>query len=190
MARHGRGPVDAMLNAVENIVVQSLLSVQPSLIADKHCFELYGYDILFDADLKPWLIEVNASPSVCVSPQCSCHVAQLSPALPAHPPPSLQLTANTREDYDMKFKMLSDTLDVVDMEGVRTGEERTMGGFDLIWDDGPVPNPRDCVWTSMIGTDFDKRLRSHAAPQRGLESGPAGAAAVAAATAATSVPTM
>lgn len=56
-----------MFNAVENIVVQSLLSVQPSLIADKHCFELYGYDILFDADLKPWLIEVNASPSVCVS---------------------------------------------------------------------------------------------------------------------------
>lgn len=90
----------------------------------------------------------------------------------------------------MKFKMLSDTLDVVDMEGVRTGEERTIGGFDLIWDDGPVPSPRDCVWTSMIGTDFDKRLRSHAAPQRGLESGPAGAAAVAAATAATSTPTI
>jgi tubulin polyglutamylase TTLL9 len=50
-----------------------------------------GYDIIIDENLKPWLLEVNASPS---------------------------LTANTREDYLLKTEMLHGMLDIVDMENL------------------------------------------------------------------------
>jgi len=62
--------------------------------------------------------------------------------------------------------MLHDLLDIVDLEGARTGEERTVGGFDLIWNDGPLEPLRPAVWTSMLGADFDRRLNP-ALPPRG-----------------------
>ncbi|PAA70093.1 hypothetical protein BOX15_Mlig027277g1 [Macrostomum lignano] len=111
-AKHGVERVEQVFRDMDNIFLKSLQSVQKIMINDKHCFELYGYDILLDSDLQPWLIEVNASPS---------------------------LTASSKEDYDLKFGLLEDTLTIVDMEGKLTGRERRVGGFDLIyWEDAPV----------------------------------------------------
>ncbi|XP_017720504.1 PREDICTED: probable tubulin polyglutamylase TTLL9 isoform X3 [Rhinopithecus bieti] len=110
-SKHGPEVVETLFRDMDNIFVKSLQSVQKVIISDKHCFELYGYDILIDQDLKPWLLEVNASPS---------------------------LTASSQEDYELKTCLLEDTLHVVDMEGRLTGREKRVGGFDLMWNDGPV----------------------------------------------------
>ncbi|KAF5917902.1 hypothetical protein HPG69_010055 [Diceros bicornis minor] len=110
-SKHGPEAVETLFSDMDNIFIKSLQSVQKVIISDKHCFELYGYDILIDEDLKPWLLEVNASPS---------------------------LTASSQEDYELKTCLLEDTLHVVDMEARLTGREKRVGGFDLMWNDGPV----------------------------------------------------
>lgn len=48
--------VEQMFRNINDIFIKSLQSVQKIMINDKHCFELYGYDILIDQDLKPWVI--------------------------------------------------------------------------------------------------------------------------------------
>ena len=52
---------------INNIIINSLKSVQSVMHSDKHCFECYGYDVIIDSNLKPWLIEINASPSLSTS---------------------------------------------------------------------------------------------------------------------------
>lgn len=52
-AKHGREKIETLFKEMDNIFVCSLQSVQKAIINDKHCFELYGYDILLDQNLKP-----------------------------------------------------------------------------------------------------------------------------------------
>lgn len=112
----GLAATEALFRDIERIIFHSLRAVQNVMINDKHCFECYGYDIIIDNEMKPWLVEVNASPS---------------------------LTATTRSDRLLKTALINDLLNVVVAQdpaemrryGANSCRDAVVGGFRLLFDE-------------------------------------------------------
>ncbi|KAM7137535.1 tubulin polyglutamylase TTLL6 isoform 1-T1 [Macrochelys suwanniensis] len=73
MQKHGYD-TDQMWLDIEDVIIKTLISAHPIIKHNYHtcfpnhtvgsaCFEILGFDILLDHKLKPWLLEVNHSPS-------------------------------------------------------------------------------------------------------------------------------
>lgn len=82
----GKTVTERLFTAITWLIVHSLKAVASVMANDRHCFECYGYDIIIDNKLKPWLIEVNSSPS---------------------------LTSTTVNDRILKYKLIDNILSIV-----------------------------------------------------------------------------
>ncbi|KAH9246073.1 hypothetical protein BASA81_016410 [Batrachochytrium salamandrivorans] len=117
-AVRGREATSKLSHEIDSIIVNSLRAVQGIMTNEKHCFECYGYDIIIDENLRPWLIEVNASPS---------------------------LSATTESDRSMKHCLINDIINLVvpdDFLEARAtkgnptaNSKKDLGDFILLHDD-------------------------------------------------------
>eukprot|EP00741_Cyanophora_paradoxa_P017157 tig00020960_g16569.t1 len=112
----GRAVTEKLFEDISSIFVNSLKACQNVMVNDRHCFEMYGYDLLIDANLKPWLLEVNASPS---------------------------LTVTTEADRVLKMNLISDVLNIVTPPALQDPARRRregdagppLGNFELLYDE-------------------------------------------------------
>ena len=72
---------------ITSVIVKTLLVADDAIPNQPNSFELYGFDVMLDQQLKPWLIEVNSSPS---------------------------LACEFKVDVDVKHKMMDDTIRLID----------------------------------------------------------------------------
>lgn len=66
-----------IFSRIKEVIVKTFIAVQEEMTANfltfvphrNNCFQLFGFDIMIDDKLNPWLLEVNLSPSLsCDSP--------------------------------------------------------------------------------------------------------------------------
>jgi D-alanine-D-alanine ligase-like ATP-grasp enzyme len=62
---------DGIFEKIKDVIIKTILSIENPIVTSmggtkykQSCFEIYGFDILIDSSFKPWLLEVNVSPSL------------------------------------------------------------------------------------------------------------------------------
>jgi tubulin polyglutamylase TTLL9 len=89
ISKYGFDTVHNSFFDIQKLILKTLKCMSKIMSPERNCFELYGFDILIDDSFRPWLIEVNGSPS---------------------------MRANTSEDKKLKIGIIDDVLTIADFE--------------------------------------------------------------------------
>ncbi|XP_055537110.1 polyglutamylase complex subunit TTLL1-like isoform X2 [Wyeomyia smithii] len=135
----GKEVTDKLFGSITWLIVHSLKAVSSVMASDRHCFECYGYDIIIDNTLKPWLVEVNASPS---------------------------LTSTTANDRILKYKLIDNILNIVlppdgipDVRWNKIPSPEMLGNFDLLIDEEIAAQDESVPSTNGKGRSSSNRWK-------------------------------
>ena len=144
--------MDLLWSRIYDLVIKTVISGEHYVInalkklnmGRGNCFQLLGFDVLVDSDLKPWVLEVNLSPS---------------------------LATDSPLDHTIKATLLSDALNLVGIKRINRRVEqiskmRTRYGHISIASKG-VPKGNSPGVLRRISIDLNSQLRgsSHAGQQ-------------------------
>lgn len=106
-----------LMQNIEDVIIKSIFACSQSICSacrmfvpnQNNCFELYGFDILIDNTLKPWLLEVNLSPSLGIDTPLDARVkaALLTDLLTLTGIPALSALSRGATDCRSRFKSAS-----------------------------------------------------------------------------------
>eukprot|EP01043_Picozoa_sp_COSAG02_P027844 COSAG02_NODE_1660_length_11449_cov_6.953128_1_plen_1345_part_00 len=140
-----RGPI---WHRICEVILRSLFCVVEQMGHHPNCFELFGYDVLIDADLNAHLIEVNSSPA---------------------------LTRQNPLDHEIKGTVITDTIRLVTPPAFNRGKLSELllksgGGDERGGQSGnrvTLKHDLACKLDSVLGDDYMEsgpRLMDHAGP--------------------------
>lgn len=65
---------EQVLRSINDVIIKTIITIESSVYSalvyansNSNCYQLYGFDVLIDNELKPWLLEVNLLPSLSSS---------------------------------------------------------------------------------------------------------------------------
>ena len=140
---------------MKDIIIKTIISVEEPILDSyysqtnfpKICYELYGFDIMIDSNLKPWILEVNISPSFSssspfdktIKTKLICDVLTIVGVRPTNHEKYVMEHKHDEVKLDKEEKSISDidpkNLDDEDMEVLFEYEEqiRRTENFELIF---------------------------------------------------------
>jgi tubulin polyglutamylase TTLL6/13 len=186
---------DALMKSIESKILKTICAVQPYLthlyktsqpdeITNSMCFEVLGFDIILDSLLKPWVLEVNHSPSFTTDSPLDWKIKKkvIKDTLVL-----LGVKAKTRKKYyqDKKVEVLKRALTGKNTK--ETKEERIelaknaqlardkwenshLGEFRKLYPCDPDPyhvfiRGADSIYTELTGTNISRVRKSEENPK-------------------------